>query len=482
MRIASRRRPGLRLFAVLVLVGVPGASAPVAAVAPATGGARPAVRAAYVPTGPCRAAELIAGAPYAASGGRSRAGAVAVRYADTAGPDLLTQDPPEPGAGFGAALAVGDFDRDRCPDLAVGMPDRFFGLRRPGVEGHGAVRIYLGSPYGLRPARLLSAADLRRPYGTDRFGAALAAADLDGDRDAELVVGAPGMDGGRVAVFGLNGRGLRPGPVIGQRTPWVGQTPAATDGFGAVLATGDLDGDGAAEIAVGAPGDGPRSEGSVTVLDPVARTADHLSQNEPGIDGTPERLDHFGAALAAGDFDGDGRDELAIGVPGEEGGQGASTGYGQGAVQVVDGRSHRQTGRTWTGRGGEGPYDRFGAALAAGDLTGDGIDDLAVGAPGHSTVTVLRGSDRGLTRRKATTIGSPLGPDGQFGWSLAVRRGALLIGAPGASGFGGAVAMTGGPSSVPGRVTAASGSDGSFAPDTTVVPLPVRGLLGYSFG
>ncbi|XVQ08419.1 FG-GAP repeat protein [Spirillospora sp. CA-255316] len=482
MRIASRRRPRLRLLAVLCLIGVPGASAPlVAVVAPVPGDRGPAgaLPAAYVPTGPCRAAELIAGAPYAASGGRSRAGAVAVRYGDAAAPVLLAQAPPEPGAGFGAALAVGDFDRDRCADLAVGVPDRVFGTRRPGAEGHGAVRIYLGSPSGLRADRILSAADLGRPHGTDRFGAALAAADLDGDRDDELVVGAPGMDGGGgVAVFGLKGRGLRPGPVVGQGTSWVGQSPAETDGFGAVLAAGDLDGDDAAEIAVGAPGDGPKSQGSVTVLDPVARTADYVSQDEPGVGGSRERLDHFGSALATGDFDGDGRDELAIGVPGEEGDEGASTGYSEGAVQVLDGGSLRQTGRTWTGRGHEGPYDRFGAALASGDLTGDGTDDLAVGAPGRSAVTVLRGRDgSGLTGRRAATIGSPLGPDGQFGWSLAVRRGGLLIGAPGAAGYGGAVASFGGAASA-----RAASTPAASAPATAVVPLTVRGLLGYSFG
>ncbi|MFC5749976.1 FG-GAP repeat protein [Actinomadura rugatobispora] len=471
MRIASRRGPRLRLLAVLCLAGVSGASAPlVAALSPVPEKPGPAgpLSAAYVPTGPCRAAELIAGAPYAASGGRSRAGAVAVRYEDAAAPVLLAQAPAAPGAGFGAALAVGDFDRDRCADLAVGVPDQVFGARRPGAEGHGAVRIYFGSPTGLRAGWTLSARDLGRPYGTDRFGAALAAADLDGDRDDELVVGAPGLEGGGgVAVFGLEGRGLRPGPVVRQGTSWVGQSPAETDGFGAVLAAGDLDGDDRAEIAVGAPGDGPKSQGSVTVLDPVARTADYVSQDEPGVGGSPERLDHFGSALATGDFDGDGRHELAIGVPGEEGDEGASTGYSEGAVQVLDGRTLRQTGRTWTGRGRKGPYDRFGAALASGDLTGDGTDDLAVGAPGRSAVTVLRGRDgRGLTGRGAATVASPLGPDGQFGWSLAVRRGGLLIGAPGAAGYGGAVALLAGPD----------------ARAVTIVPEPVRGLLGYAFG
>ncbi|MEW2353912.1 FG-GAP repeat protein [Spirillospora sp. NPDC029432] len=481
MSLASRLRP----LAVLLPLCVPAASAPpLAAVLPVPAPAAALAGLRAQAPGPCRgrgadfdgdgAADAAAGAPYAAVGGQARAGRVAVRYGARAGTPLVQAgDPPEAGDGFGAALAIGDFDRDRCADLAVGVPDEVSGARRPGAEGHGAVQIFHGSPAGLRPGRRLSVRDLRRPYGTDRFGAALAAADLDGDRDDELVVGAPGLaGGGGVAVFGLDGTGLRPGPLVTQRSGWAGQEgregreAAPTDGFGTVLAAADLDGDGRAEIAAGAPGDGLKSEGAVTVLDPRARTARRVAQDEPGIGGVPERLDHFGAALAAGDFDRDGRAELAIGIPGEDDDPGAATGDAQGAVQVVDGRTLRQRGPTLYGRGAKGPYDRFGAALAAGDLTGDGTDDLAAGAPGHGYVRILRGArGGGPGRRGGVTITSPHGPEAQFGWSLAVRRGALLVGAPGAAGFGGAV-------------TAVAGS----GPRGTAVPLEAGGLLGYALG
>ncbi|WP_433337260.1 FG-GAP repeat protein [Spirillospora sp. CA-294931] len=475
-RLQAARRPA----AILLLVVVPGASSPwhpltssasiTLTPASSTQTAVPTVAAAA-----CRGssasdyngdgtADLAAGAPYATVGGAHRAGSVAVRYGGGPATRLTQQGGAERGDGFGAALASGDFDGDRCADLAVGVPEEFAGNRVPGAEGHGAVQIYLGSRQGLRAGPLLNVRALGRAYATDRFGAALAAADLDRDGDAELAVGAPGLKGGGgVAVFGLRGRGLRPGPLMQQGTRWVGQNPAETDGFGTVLTTGDFDGDRRPEIAVGAPNDGPKGEGSVTILDPLAGKADYISQSEPGVGGTPERLDGFGTALATADFDGDRRADLAVGVPGEDGGGKAAVGYTQGAVQILRGPLMRQSGPTWTGRWKPRHYDRFGAALAAGDLTADGRPDLAVGAPGRSAVNVLRGASGGLTGTKALTYVSPFGSVGQFGWSLAIRhrgkRGDLFIGAPGAHTYAGAVTQA-----------------------ATPLDLAARGLTGYSLG
>ncbi|MFD2353183.1 hypothetical protein ACFSTC_33690 [Nonomuraea ferruginea] len=105
-----------------------------------------------------------------------------------------------------------------------------------------------------------------------------------------------------------------------------------------------------------------------------------------GVASSAEKWDAFGAALATGDFDGDGRDDLAIGVPGEglTAGQRAMD-YGDGALHVVYGTRNGLRGarsEMWTQRLLKGEpryYDRFGASLAAGDLDGDGDDELAVG-------------------------------------------------------------------------------------------------------
>jgi hypothetical protein len=371
-------------------------------------------------------------------------------------------DGAEPGDGFGATLAVGDFNGDRCGDLAVGVPDEVLGPRQAGADGNGTVQIFAGSPERLQAGPMITVRMLGRTYGTDRFGAALTAADLDRDGADDLVVGAPGLAGsGAVAVFrGDRGRGLTASGagagagLITQGTAWVRQRSLQTDGFGATLTTGDFDGDGRAEIAVGVPGDGRSAAGSVTVVDLASRSARSISQAGPALAGDPESYDRFGAALAAADFDADGHDDLAVGVPGEDlDVLPPSADFGTGAAHVLYGPALAERATMWSrkSRGLPGPasrYDHFGAALAAGNFSGDRVADLAVGAPGSGVVQVLRGrAGPGLSAAGNILVGSALGPDAQFGWALAGRRfgpgrtSDLLIGAPGADGFGGGIAV-----------------------------------------
>ncbi|MEU8249261.1 FG-GAP and VCBS repeat-containing protein [Nonomuraea sp. NPDC048916] len=341
--------------------------------------------------------DLAVAAPY----DNERAGSVTVLYGDGKQAKLV-QEGAEPGDSFGSALAVGEFDGDGCADLAVGVSEEFAGERVPGADGDGGVQLFHGSPGGLRAGEELA---LPRP-SSDRFGAALAAGDLDGDGRDELAVGAPGRGrGGAVVLYWMKGR--KPQEIT-QRSRWVGQAADVTDQWGAALATGDFDGDGRAELAVGAPADTVThdGQGSVTVLDPRRSRAWRVTQSSPGIKGSAEKWDGFGAALATGDFDADGRDDLAVGIPGEglSAGQRAMD-YGDGAVHVLYGtRRGLPGGRSemWTQRllKGEPRYhDRFGASLATGDFNGDGDDELAIGVPGENTVQVLAGTRAGgLTR------------------------------------------------------------------------------------
>lgn len=398
---------------------------------------RPAPGASPAPPKPCHGhaaadfngdgmSDVAVGAPYATVAGRKRAGAVAVSYGGHV--TWLSMRTGELNAGFGATLATGDFNGDHCADLAVAAPDE--GSSRPGADGTGAVYVYYGSPRGLRPGTTLSVRDLGRKPGSDRFGTALAVGDLDRDGRDDLVTGIPGLaGGGGVGVFAHGTRGR----LITQRTSWVGQRGARTDGFGTALAIGAFDGGHREEVAVGAPGDGDEASGAVTVLDPARDGARHITQDSPGIRGVPERYDHFGAALAAADLDDDGTDDLAIGVPGEDE-SGMPENIATGSVHVLYG-----TGRddVWELRK-PGDFARFGSALTAADLDGDGTADLAAGAPGTGVVQILDGRrGRGLSRGPAVT--SPAGRTAQFGWTLAARGRDLLVGAPGTGGFGGTV-------------------------------------------
>ncbi len=362
--------------------------------------------------------DLAVGAPYASVAGRPRAGTVAVGYGGHV--TWLSMPAPQLNAGFGATLATGDFNDDHCADLAVAAPDQ--GIPRPGADGTGAVYVYDGSPRGLRLASVLSVRTLHRKAGTDRFGAALAAGDLDHDGRADLVAGAPGLSGG--GGVGVFTRGLRTEHLVTQHTSWVGQRTSETDGFGGALALGTFDGHGRTEIAVGAPGDGLFSSGAVSILDVSAHHSRRLTEDSSGVPGVAEKYDEFGDALAAADLDHDGRSDLAIGIPGEDHGAMAEN-LSDGAVEVLfaSGRTSTQ----FLPKGGH--HARYGAALFAHGTS------LAVGAPGVGKVRLLHG--RSLSA--GPVISSPAGRTAQFGWAMTMRGDDLLIGAPGAGAFGGSV-------------------------------------------
>ena len=227
--------------------------------------------------------------------------------------------------------------------------------------------------------------------------------DFNGDRDDDLPAGIPGEDLAGLtdagALMVLPSRSMSPGPdgdqLWHQDDEGIKSVARTGESFGQSLACGDFDGDGYDDLAIGTPNDrhqGGPDGGAVNVLygtsSGLSEIGDQLfHQNTSGVGGRPEAGDGFGSSLAAGDFNGDGYHDLAIGVPGEDVNGIADAGM----IHVLYGSASGLSGSgslSWyqdtdniKGVGEEG--DAFGSAVTTGDFNGDGYADLVVSAPGE---------------------------------------------------------------------------------------------------
>jgi hypothetical protein len=242
---------------------------------------------------------------------------------------------------FGFTLAEDDFNGDGFADLAVGVPFESLG---PLIEA-GAVHLLYGSAGGLTAVgNQLWTQDVSGVLDTaepgDKFGWSLATGDVNGDAFPDLAIGAfnedieeqldPITDAGAVSVLmgGPSGVSSTGNQFFHQNTVGILGEAESSDQFGQELAAGNLNGDAFADMVVGVPFEdlSISNEGVIHVLlgsaSGLSDAGDQMvAQDSPGILDRSEGDDSFGAHLGVGRFDGDGFDDLAIGIPNEYFGQ-----------------------------------------------------------------------------------------------------------------------------------------------------------------
>ena len=355
-------------------------------------------------------------------------------------PDLPIQ-------GFGRALAAGDFNGDGYDDLAIVANDDIC-LTGQGSVGtfwiRGSLHIIYGSASGLANTPSL---DNQYTIGHQiTFYSTLETGDFNNDGKDDLAAGDPGdfccsgaagSGGGQVSIFYGGAAGFAEG-VDGRMTAsqnwrqgeqnFEGESFSG-DAYGSAFASGNFNGDAYDDLAIGDPNEGFVGGavnvvyGSASGLSATIVLPDQLfTQDSPSVEGTSETGDRFGAALAAGDFNGDWKDDLAIGSPDEDVGPTVDAGssniiYGSAAGGLsptavlpdrvldqnsanVDGTAEATDADSSSGTGSGG----FAAAITTGDYNDDGKDDLAIGVPGEDVGMVVDAGSSNIIYGSASGI------------------------------------------------------------------------------
>ncbi|WP_231981329.1 FG-GAP and VCBS repeat-containing protein [Streptomyces malaysiensis] len=338
-------------------------------------------------------ADLGVGAPDGTVSGKSKAGYVGVTYGaedgvDTGRHSTLSQastgvpGTPEAGDHFGSAVVRGDVDGDGYGDLIVAANHEAIG----DAKRAGSVTVVFGSKDGLSGDAIAFHAPKATAYAL--FGDTMAVGDYNHDGRDDIAI----SDGTEIQVVS-GAANLRE-----TATPKMSSVTPPGGGAGVEhLSSGDIDGDGFADLVTVAYQDDPADEGTLGVL-PGSSTG--LKGTSLGED-VPLPFASYRAVV--GDINGDGKDDVVMDTGFEDGPDDARLRTYPGTATGLD-TAHPVN---WTGKRQNGMASRLT------DIDGDGHDDLVVGdtgaeAPGGyndaGAITVLKGTEDWLTDAGAQTF------------------------------------------------------------------------------
>ncbi|OGR99859.1 MAG: hypothetical protein A2V88_10815 [Elusimicrobia bacterium RBG_16_66_12] len=357
--------------------------------------------------------DLLIGAPLADGPGNTRtdAGEAYVIFGSPAmdssidlakGTAMLTVLGDNPSGNLGFTVASGDINGDGMDDLLVGA--RFAGPAADGQAGEGEAYVIYGRPDLGGTIDIASDEQDVTVAGAetgDYLSIALASGDVNGDGFSDLILGASGAAGpmntreqaGEVYVVlgsGSLANVVKLSEVQPHLTVW-GAQPG--DLLANYLASGDVNGDGKAEVIAGAPSAGrtegdDRPRGEVYIIDvPDAPGSELDLASDQGYirlrGGAPR--DGFGFFVTAADVNGDGRDDVLIGARDSDGPNDSRNNSGEVHLLLDGGELPPFTDVSQTAPDvtifGAGINDSLGFTVASGDLNGDDIQDVLAGAP-----------------------------------------------------------------------------------------------------